>query len=92
MSLSSLDTATTATSPPSPSVDDYLEAERAAIVRERLAVDLEARTKRWTMIRSAGLGLALAGTIAFGWNHLHADAADADRTPVTADQEGRPAG
>ncbi|WP_421119024.1 hypothetical protein ACE2AJ_16895 [Aquihabitans daechungensis] len=53
------------------SIEDHLESERAALSAERrAAVQRSAPSERWMLIRAAGLGLALAGTIAFGWSQL----------------------
>lgn len=57
--------------PPDHSVEDHLDIERAALSAERRAAAFESiGSARWMLIRSAGLGLALAGTIAFGISHL----------------------
>lgn len=57
------------------SIDAHLDAERAALHAERTAAAVSAETERrkarWQLIRAAGLGFALAGTIAVGWNHTH---------------------
>lgn len=53
------------------SVEDHLDRERARLAAERRVALLDtARSDRWMLVRSAGLGLALAGTIAFGLSHL----------------------
>lgn len=57
--------------PPNHSIDDHLAIEWAALAAERSASALRASgSQRWMLIRAAGLGLALAGTIAFGVSHL----------------------
>jgi hypothetical protein len=57
--------------PPDHSVDDHLAIERAALTAERSAAALQTSgSQGWMLIRAAGLGLALAGTIAFGVSHL----------------------
>lgn len=53
------------------SVEDHLAAERAALAAERRAASMVPASGRWMLVRAAGLGLALAGTIAFGLSHLH---------------------
>ena len=56
---------------PDHSIEDHLESERAALSAERrAAVQLSPASERWRLIRAAGLGLALAGTIAFGWSQI----------------------
>jgi len=57
---------------PDHSIEDHLDSERAALSAERrAAAERSAPSERWMLIRAAGLGLALAGTIAFGWSQLH---------------------
>jgi hypothetical protein len=57
--------------PPHHSVDDHLAIEREALTAERNAsVRQVSVSQRWMLLRAAGLGLALAGTIAFGVSHL----------------------
>ena len=41
------------------------------------AIDPEPANRWLTIVRSAGLGLALAGTIAIGWQHTHEPTAPA---------------
>lgn len=53
------------------SADDHLAAERLALEADLRAVEAKAaRDDRWRLVRAAGLGIALAGTIAFGWSHI----------------------
>lgn len=66
------------------SVDAHIEAERAALARERAAAAPTATDERWRLIRSVGLGLALAGTIAIGWHQLKADASPTTSCPAAA--------
>jgi hypothetical protein len=57
--------------PPDHSIEDHLAIERAALTAERSAGALRTTgSTKWMLIRSAGLGFALAGTIAFGISHL----------------------
>ena len=62
------------TSDVAPAGEDWADAD----ARRR-----EADDRRWVLIRSAGLGLVLAGTIAIGWHHLHQERGA--RTFCTAD-------
>lgn len=48
-------------------MEDHLAAEREAMDAERRAFARQAADRRWKLLRSLGLGLALAGTIAIGW-------------------------
>ena len=74
MDLSTLDQQGCAGLPPEHSVEAHLELERAAIAAERrAAVQRAAKGDRWMLVRAAGLGLALAGTIAFGFSRLNPD-------------------
>ncbi len=57
--------------PPVRSFEDHLDAERAALAAERTEAAHRSAKKRLTLIRSAGLGLALAGTIGLGWQLTH---------------------
>lgn len=70
MALPTMDRAEPLGLPVDHSVDAHIEAERAALARERAAANAAPADERWRLIRSVGLGLALAGTIAIGWNHL----------------------
>ncbi len=71
MALPTLDRQDCAGLPPDHSVEDHLESERAALAAERrAAIEYSATSQRWMLVRAAGLGLALAGTIAFGWSQL----------------------
>ena len=68
------------------SIDDHLAAERVALAADLEAAEARAnRDDRWRMIRAAGLGIALAGTIAFGWNLVRPGAAPAPAPMCTAD-------
>lgn len=70
MSLSTVDQGC-AGLPPEHSVEEHLELERAALLADRrAAVQQSAASEKWMLVRAAGLGLALAGTIAFGWSQL----------------------
>ena len=71
MALPTIDDRVGAPLPDDHSIEAHLEAERVVLARERLAAAKPAVDPRWTLVRSVGLGLALAGTIAIGWNHTH---------------------
>lgn len=77
MSLSTLEPQGCDGLPPEHSVEAHLELERAAMSAERRAAAERAAKAvsgdRWMLVRAAGLGLALAGTIAFGWSQLDRD-------------------
>ncbi|HWJ60747.1 MAG TPA: hypothetical protein VNS19_02165 [Acidimicrobiales bacterium] len=71
MALPTLDRAGCGGLPPDHSVEDHLAAERVALQADLRAAEAKAaRDERWRLIRAAGLGLALAGTIAFGWSRI----------------------
>jgi hypothetical protein len=72
MSLSTLDTpGGCGDLPPEHSVEAHLDRERAAMEAEwAVASQRTSSGDRWMLVRAAGLGLALAGTIAFGWSQL----------------------
>lgn len=71
MALPTLDRADCAGLPPEHSVEDHLAAERIALAADLQAAEARAtRDERWRIIRAAGLGIALAGTIAFGWSRI----------------------
>jgi hypothetical protein len=53
------------------SIDAHLNAERIALIAEWQSAERTSRGDRWMMLRAAGLGLALAGTIALGWRQTH---------------------
>jgi hypothetical protein len=86
MSLSTLDTqGGCGDLPPEHSVQAHLELERAAMEAEwAVAAQRAPSSDRWMLVRAAGLGLALAGTIAFGWSQL-------DRNQPTPKCEAPPA-
>ena len=52
------------------------------------AMDPEPASRWLTIIRSAGLGLALAGTIAIGWQHTHEPATPAKTCAAHAAPHG----
>lgn len=85
MALPTLDRADCDGFPPDHTVEDHFASERLALAADLQAVEAKAaRTERWRLIRAAGLGIALAGTIAFGWSHLRPQE-DAPATFCTAD-------
>ena len=70
---------------PDHSVEDHLESERIALAADLQAVEAKASgNDRWRLIRAAGLGIALAGTIAFGWSRLQPKPA----TPTSCPADG----
>ena len=73
------------------SIEDHLDAERKALTTEWQSAQRAGRNDRWMMIRAAGLGLALAGTIALGWRQTHPTGNDGPACPAaTADAAGAP--
>ncbi len=91
MALPTLDRQDCGAFPPDHSVEDHLEAERAALDADLRAATVGAagaeagRPDRWMLVRAAGLGLALAGTIAFGLGRLH-ERDDAPACPTPSSQ------
>ncbi|MGN6693728.1 MAG: hypothetical protein ACTHN0_06085 [Aquihabitans sp.] len=85
MALPTLDRADCEGLPPEHSVEDHLAAERIALAADLQAAEARAsRDERWRMIRAAGLGIALAGTIAFGWSRIRPEPEPARSCPADA--------
>jgi len=88
MALPTVDRADCASLPPDHSVDDHLAVERVALAADLRAAETKAgkaaRGERWRLIRAAGLGIALAGTIAFGWSLVRPK----DETPRMCTADG----
>ena len=87
MALPTLDRQDCGTFPPDHSIEDHLEAERVALDADlrAAAVAPGPGRDRWMLVRAAGLGLALAGTIAFGLGRLH-DRESAPTCPTPTSQ------
>ena len=88
MALPTLDRQDCGAFPPDHSVEDHLAAERAALdadLRAATGAPRSAGQDRWMLVRAAGLGLALAGTIAFGLGRLH-DRNEAPACPAATSQ------